>query len=51
MDLLEPDSVDGYPYVLRLAHEKGKVSHEEMEKLANLLGLNVEVGGRQVLGE
>jgi len=51
MDLLEPDSVDGYPYVLRLAHEKGKISHEEMEKLANLLGLSVELGGRQVLGE
>ncbi len=51
MDLLEPDSVDGYPYVLRLAHERGKISHEEMEKLANLLGLTVELGGRQVLGE
>ncbi len=51
MDLLEPDSVDGYPYVLRLAHERGKISHEEMEKLANLLGLTVELGGRLVLGE
>jgi len=51
MDLLAGDSVDGYPYVLRLAHEKGKVSHEEMGKIARLLGLEVEFGGRQVLGE
>jgi DNA double-strand break repair nuclease NurA len=51
MGLLKGDSVDGYPYVLRLAHEKGKVSHEEMKSLANLLGLEVELGGRQVLGE
>jgi hypothetical protein len=51
MGLLGNDSVDGYPYVLRLAHEKGKVTHEEMGKIANLLGLQVEFGGRQVLGE
>jgi len=51
MRLLKGDSVDGYPYVLRLAHERGKVSHEEMKSLANLLGLEVELGGRQVLGE
>ena len=51
MGFLGIDSVDGYPYVLRLAHEKGKVSHDEMNKLANLLGLEVELGGRQVLGE
>ncbi len=51
MGLLDRDSVDGYPYVLRLAHEKGKISHEEMEKMANMLGLQVEFGGRQVLGE
>lgn len=51
MGILKVDSVDGYPYVLRLAHEKGKISHEEMRSLANLLGLEVELGGRQVLGE
>lgn len=51
MGLLKVSSVDGYPYVLRLAHEKGKISHEEMKSLANLLGLEVELGGRQVLGE
>jgi hypothetical protein len=51
MDLLAGDSVEGYPYVLRLAHERGKISHEEMGKIARLLGLEVEFGGRQVLGE
>jgi hypothetical protein len=51
MRIIGRDSVDGYPYVLRLAHEKGKVSREEIEKMANMLGLQVEFGGRQVLGE
>jgi NurA-like 5'-3' nuclease len=51
LDVLSYTSVDGYPYVLRLAHKESKISHEDMEKLANLLGLNTEVGGRQVLGE
>ena len=51
MDTLGSDSVGGYPYVLRLAHEKGKVTHEEMGKIARLLGLEVEFGGREVLGE
>jgi len=51
MGVLRPSSVDGYPYALRLAHERGKISHDEMEKLANLLGLNTQLGGRQVLGE
>jgi hypothetical protein len=51
MELMRGTSVDGYPYVLRLAHERGKVSHDEMRSIANLLGLEVEMGGRQVLGE
>ncbi len=51
MSLLKGSSVDGYPYVLRLAHESGKISHDEMLSLANLLGLEAELGGRQVLGE
>jgi NurA domain len=51
MGVLRSGSVDGYPYVLRLAHERGKISHDQMEKLANLLELNTQIGGRQVLGE
>jgi hypothetical protein len=51
MGTLLPGSVDGYPYVLRLAHERGKITHDEMGQLANLLGLSTQLGGRQVLGE
>ena len=51
MRLMRGTSVDGYPYVLRLAHERGKISRDEMRSVANLLGLEVEIGGRQVLGE
>jgi NurA-like 5'-3' nuclease len=51
MGILKESSVDGYPYVLRLAHEKGRIDREDMEKLANLLGLCTEFRGRQVLGE
>jgi NurA domain len=51
MGTLLSGSVDGYPYVLRLAHERGKITHEEMGQLANLLGLSTQLGGRQVLGE
>ncbi len=51
IDILEASSVSGYPYVLRLAHEQCKVSYEDLERLANILGLNIEIGGRNVLGE
>ena len=51
IDILETSSVSGYPYVLRLAHEQCKVSNDDLERLANILGLNIEIGGREVLGE
>jgi hypothetical protein len=51
LNVLSDSSVDGYPYVLRLAHETGKISRLDMERLANLLGLGSEIGGRDVLGE
>ncbi|MEM3771707.1 MAG: DNA double-strand break repair nuclease NurA [Candidatus Micrarchaeia archaeon] len=51
LDIFKASSVSGYPYVLRLAHEQCKVSIEDLERLANTLGLNVEIGGREVLGE
>jgi NurA-like 5'-3' nuclease len=44
-------SYSGYPYVLRLAHERCKVANEDMSRLANVLGLEIETGGREVLGE
>ena len=51
LSVLSDSSVDGYPYVLRLAHETGKISRLDMERLASFLGLNSEIGGRDVLGE
>jgi hypothetical protein len=51
VDVLSTSSVSGYPYELRIAHERCKVSNEDMERLANILGLNIETGGREVLGE
>jgi hypothetical protein len=51
INLISTNSVEGYPYVLRLAHEKCKISREEIEKLSNLFNLTSEFGGRKVLGE
>lgn len=51
MNVLGCQYFDGYPYVLRLAHERCKVGDEDMKRLAEVLGLNIEIGGRQVLGE
>ncbi|MEM3121473.1 MAG: DNA double-strand break repair nuclease NurA, partial [Candidatus Nitrosocaldus sp.] len=51
LDMLYPESISGYPYVLRLAHERCKISNEDMLKLADMLGLSIEEGGREVLNE
>jgi hypothetical protein len=51
LDVLSSRCFNGYPYVLRLAHERCKISKEDMLRLSEVLGLNVEVGGREVLGE
>jgi hypothetical protein len=51
IDALGSRQFDGYPYVLRLAHERCKISAEDMMTLSDTVGLNVEVGGRDVLGE
>jgi DNA double-strand break repair nuclease NurA len=51
LDLLSSKCFNGYPYVLRLAHERCRIAHEDMIRLAEVLGLNIEVGGRDVLGE
>ncbi|MEM3684469.1 MAG: DNA double-strand break repair nuclease NurA [Conexivisphaerales archaeon] len=42
---------NGYPYPLRLAHERCKVSDDDMQVLASVLGLDVEAGAREVLNE
>jgi hypothetical protein len=51
LDILSGRSFNGYPYVLRLAHERCRIANEDMVRLAEVLGLNTEVGGREVLGE
>jgi DNA double-strand break repair nuclease NurA len=51
LDILNSKSFNGYPYVLRLAHERCRITNEDMLRLADVLGLNIEPGGREVLGE
>ncbi|MFQ5969767.1 MAG: DNA double-strand break repair nuclease NurA [Nitrososphaerales archaeon] len=49
LDKLAYGSVSGYPYVLKLAHNKALVSHNEIERLASIYGLKNEIGAREVL--
>jgi hypothetical protein len=51
LEMLKHGSVNGYPYVLREAHQRGKISRDELVNLASVLGLAAEIGGREVLGE
>ena len=51
LDVLNSRGFNGYPYVLRLAHERCRIANEDMFRLAEVLGLNIEMGGREVLGE
>lgn len=51
LDILNTRSFNGYPYVLRLAHQRCRIANEDMIRLAEVLGLNIEAGGREVLGE
>jgi hypothetical protein len=51
LDALCTGSVLGYPYVLRAAHERCKVHLDDINRVADTLGLSAEIGGRDVLGE
>ncbi len=51
MDRLATESVSGYPYVLRLAHERCKISDEDMDRIEDMFGLGIEEGSREVLEE
>jgi len=44
------NSVGGYPYALKLAHNNCKISDKELSKMVSLLGLSNEIGSREVLG-
>lgn len=49
LDQLAYDSVSGYPYVLKLAHNTVVVSDNDIERLAGIYGLKNEFGAREVL--
>ena len=50
MNKIYKNSVGGYPYSLKLAHNNCKISDKELSKMVSLLGLSNEVGSRRVLG-
>jgi NurA-like 5'-3' nuclease len=50
MNKIFKNSVGGYPYALKLAHNNCKISDKELSKMVSLLGLSNEVGSREVLG-
>ncbi|MEM0097377.1 MAG: DNA double-strand break repair nuclease NurA [Conexivisphaerales archaeon] len=51
MDIIGSGTYGGYPYVLRIAHERCKISNSDMEIIEGALGLTAEKGSREVLGE
>jgi len=44
------NSIGGYPYALKLAHNNCKISGKDLAKLASIHGLSYEIGSREVLG-
>ncbi len=49
LDNLYKNSVGGYPYALKLAHNNCKISGNDMAKLVSLYGISNEIGSREVL--
>ena len=49
IDMIYKNSVGGYPYALKLAHQKCKISNNDLAKLVSLYGLSNEIGSREVL--
>ena len=49
LDNLYKNSVGGYPYALKLAHNNCKISNSDLVKLVSLYGLKTEIGSREVL--
>ena len=44
------NSISGYPYALKLAHNNCKISGKDLTKLASIHGLSNEIGSREILG-
>jgi len=49
LNKLYKNSVAGYPYALKLAHNKCKISNNDLSKLVSLYGIKTEIGSREVL--
>ena len=49
LDVITKNSVGGYPYSLKLAHENCKISNSDLARLVSLYGLGNEIGSREVL--
>ncbi len=49
LNKLYKNSVGGYPYVLKLAHNNCKITGKDLAKLVSLHGLSTEIGSREVL--
>jgi len=43
------NSVGGYPYALKLAHNNCKISSKDLAKLSGIHGLSNEIGSREIL--
>ena len=50
LDKIYKNSISGYPYSLKLAHNNCKISGKDLAKLASIHGLTNEIGSREVLG-
>jgi NurA-like 5'-3' nuclease len=51
LDRLRHNSVAGYPYCLKLAHNTCKISNEDIDRLASIFSLQHEQGARDALNE
>ena len=49
MNALSSESVGGYPYCLKMAHNECKISRKDLKKVARLFGTNNERGSRGLL--
>jgi NurA-like 5'-3' nuclease len=49
IDKIASESISGYPYVLKLAHNSSLVTDDDIERLVSIYGLKNEIGAREVL--
>lgn len=50
LDKIFKNSIGGYPYSLKLAHNSCKISGNDLARLVSLHGFKTEIGSREVLG-